>query len=86
LVVGDYPEDTARRLSVGISIPRGRSKPTTIVTVSLLPPPLSEPFTADGYMIDHYKGTIDLCHLNVNDVTEEVDVTILHEVPWLKLT
>ncbi|MFZ6733663.1 hypothetical protein ACO0LG_17180 [Undibacterium sp. Ji42W] len=47
---------------------------------------MPKPFTADGYMIDYYKGTIDLCHLNVNEVTEEVEVTILHEVPWLKLT
>ena len=86
LVVGDYPEDTARRLSVGIVIPRGRSKSTTIVKVSLLPPPLPEPLTAEGYLIDHYRGAVDLCLLNVNAATEEVEVTILHDVPWLKLT
>ncbi|MFZ3003959.1 MAG: hypothetical protein WA071_26840 [Undibacterium umbellatum] len=56
-----------------------------MATVFLLPPlRTDEELSVNGFPLDNHWDTKPLCMVEVDAATEEVKVTILNEMPWLR--
>jgi len=73
------PEDDIARLVIGTI----KLKKSLMVRIDLLP--LPRQIDAAEMLIDSYLDNKQLCTLEVDEETEQVTVTIINEMPWLRL-